>query len=66
MKKSFLHRFLVLLLVYLLCWAIILSFLSSVKDVPFAILWSVFGAGIALFFLILIINEIVIRKKQKK
>jgi hypothetical protein len=66
MKKSFLYRFFVLLLAYLLCWAFILGFLSSVKDVPSVILWSVFGAGIGLFILILVINEIIIHKKRKK
>jgi protein-S-isoprenylcysteine O-methyltransferase Ste14 len=65
-KKSFLYRFVVLSLVYLLFAATILIALSSSGVLPSWAFWTLFGVLLGGFIILLVTNEVLIRKKRNK
>jgi protein-S-isoprenylcysteine O-methyltransferase Ste14 len=65
-KKSFLYRFVVLSLVYLLFAATILIALSSSGVLPSWAFWTLFGVLLGGFVILLVVNEVLIRKKRNK
>jgi protein-S-isoprenylcysteine O-methyltransferase Ste14 len=65
-QKSFLYRFVVLSLVYLFFAATILIALSSSGVLPPWAFWTLFGVLVGGYLLLLIINELIVRKKSNK
>jgi hypothetical protein len=66
MKKTFLYRFLVLLVVYVFLGAVILGSLASSGQLPSWELWTLLGVFLGAFGLTVLINELVIRQKKQK
>lgn len=65
-KKSFLYRFMVLSLVYLFFAASVLLALSSSGVLPSWAFWTLFGVLLGGYLLLLLVNELIVRKKQNK
>lgn len=65
-RDSFAYRFCVLLVVYLFSVSVLLASLASVGEVPSLVLWIVGGSSVVLFAGVVIVNEIIIRKKKRK
>lgn len=65
MKKSFLYRFVVILIVYVFLGAVILGSLASAGQLPSWELWTFLGVFIGAFALTVGINEYVIYRKKK-
>lgn len=66
MKKGFWYRFGVILACYIFLGAIVLGSLANVGVLDHWKIWVGLGAFVLAFALTILINELVIRKNQKK
>ena len=64
-KDSFVYRFFVLLIAFVLISATVLLPLVAAKDVEPLVFWIVGGALLMIFIAVVVINEIIVRKKKK-
>ena len=64
-KNSFAYRFVMLLVIYLFLISVLLVSLASIGTVDPVVFWIVSGVSIGLFIVIVIANELMIRKKNK-
>lgn len=66
MKKNFFYRFIVLLVVFSLVGAILLTSLAAVQGLSTSVFWIIFGSYLGLFVVVVVVNEILVHKKKAK
>ena len=64
-KDSFVYRFFVLLIAFVLLAATVLLPLVAAKDVEPFVFWIVGGVLLLIFIAVVVVNEIIVRKKEK-
>ncbi|MBR3266727.1 MAG: hypothetical protein IKI55_01155 [Bacilli bacterium] len=64
-KGTFLYRFFILLIAFIVLSAAVLLPLAAAKDVEPFVFWIIGGALLVAFIVTVVVNEIVIRKRKK-